>query len=71
MLLIKLNNFFLIYNTKQLLIDYLINDDNYKKYFVKSIYFLSDEDKFKKNNDVILNIINILHLCTFKTPFLI
>ena len=58
----KVKQFFLIYNTKQLLIDYLINDDNYKKYFVKSIYFLSDEDKFKKNNDVILNIINILKL---------
>ena len=58
----KVKQFFSIYNTKQLLIDYLINDDNYKKYFIKSSYFLSDEDKFKKNIDVILNIINLLQI---------
>lgn len=58
----KVKQFFSIYNTKQLLIDYLMNDDNYKKYFIKSSYFLSDEDKFKKNIDVILNIINVLQI---------
>lgn len=58
----KVKHFFSIFNTKQLLIDYLINDDNYKKYFIKSCYFLSDEDKFKKNIDVILNIINVLQI---------
>lgn len=58
----KVKHFFYIYNTKQLLIDYLINDDNYKKYFNKSNYFLTDEDKLKKNINVILNIINVLQI---------
>lgn len=50
----KVKHFFSIHNTKQSLIDYLSNDANYKKYFVKNCY-LSVEDKFKKNIDTILH----------------
>lgn len=57
----KVKHFFSIYNTKQSLIDYLSNDANYKKYFVKNCY-LSVEDKFKKNIDTILNIIDVLQI---------
>lgn len=56
----KVKQFFSVYNTKNLLIDFLLINDNFKIYFPKYFNDLSDDDKFKKNNIVILNIMNIL-----------
>lgn len=58
----KVKQFFYIYNTKQLLIDYLIVDDNFKMFFIKPCNDLSDEDKFVKNISKIKDISDILNL---------
>lgn len=58
----KVKLFFDVYNTKQLLLDFLIIDDNFKTFFPKSINNLSPQDKFKKNHAVIFNIIKLLNL---------
>jgi hypothetical protein len=58
----KVKQFFSIYNTKQLLIDFLIIDDNFKTFFTKLYNNLSDEDKFTKNISKIEDILDILNL---------
>ena len=47
----KVKQFFSIYNTKQLLIDYLIVDDNFKKLFIK--YNCTDKKIIIKNVDCV------------------
>lgn len=58
----KVKHFFSIYNNKQLLIDFLIKDGNFKIYFIKPYNDLSDEEKFTKNICKIENISDILNL---------
>ena len=58
----KVKHFFSIYYTKQLLIDFLIKDDNFKIYFTKPYNDLSDPEKFTKNISKIENILDILNL---------
>jgi hypothetical protein len=57
----KVKLFFSIYNTKHLLIDFLLTQNNFKIYFTKPIYNISDKDKFINNYDNIQNISNILN----------